>query len=337
MSNFTWTSGLAATFIAFSPLCYGQTSTQGVEFDLKGVIISTNSRLALVGGSILEEGAYFDGIQILSIEAATVRVLSGDNERVLPVGSRSRLVPSTVASADSRVAEHRSAKRRVRSGETLSGIAEDYASGGLSRLQVMIAIFDANPEAFDGNVNRLKAGAHLRIPDATNIRRYSMAMATTEVLRQTATWKDGATGSPASSNPSRFSQPSPVDDRAANGATAYGPVEVGETLSEIAVHIADRHGHGVAMNKVMSALFAANPHAFGASADVLREGSVLMIPEFRETADQFSASGERRRETSPASIAAKYVRTLSAVRNEELMTPPNLQVMPRQDLFAIPL
>ncbi|MDP7041455.1 MAG: FimV/HubP family polar landmark protein, partial [Gammaproteobacteria bacterium] len=50
-------------------------------------------------------------------------------------------------------------------GDTLWRIAErSRANTGLSNNQMMLALYQSNPEAFLGNINQLKAGAILRIP-----------------------------------------------------------------------------------------------------------------------------------------------------------------------------
>ncbi len=74
----------------------------------------------------------------------------------------------------------------VRSGETLWGIASNWARGtGLSVNQVMIAIQRENPDAFlNNNINLLKRGAILRLPDAAEVQQISQAAATQEVLTQ---------------------------------------------------------------------------------------------------------------------------------------------------------
>ena len=52
----------------------------------------------------------------------------------------------------------------------------------------MIALFRANPAAFNGNINRLRAGSVLRIPELAEIEAISTGEATAEVARQTAEW-----------------------------------------------------------------------------------------------------------------------------------------------------
>jgi pilus assembly protein FimV len=53
----------------------------------------------------------------------------------------------------------------------------------------MLAIYEANPEAFEGNINRMKAGASLRIPSADDIFRISRSNAFLEVRRQNVMWR----------------------------------------------------------------------------------------------------------------------------------------------------
>jgi pilus assembly protein FimV len=56
---------------------------------------------------------------------------------------------------------------KVKRGDTLATIASKSKPSGTSLEQAIIAIYKANPEAFFGSVNRLKAGATLSIPDQT--------------------------------------------------------------------------------------------------------------------------------------------------------------------------
>jgi len=56
----------------------------------------------------------------------------------------------------------------VKSGETLSGIAASAAGSGANSPQTrswMLAIYQANPPAFEKNMNLLRSGAVLRIPE----------------------------------------------------------------------------------------------------------------------------------------------------------------------------
>ena len=78
--------------------------------------------------------------------------------------------------------------------ETLWRIAERVRpSADLTIPQVMLAILEANPEAFyNANINNLKAGYVLRIPSEEEIRAISRSEAAREFRRQMAEWRSGA-------------------------------------------------------------------------------------------------------------------------------------------------
>ena len=81
----------------------------------------------------------------------------------------------------------------VQRNDTLSKIAA-AANPGNRRVnnRTMIALFRANPQAFSGsNINRLRAGSVLRIPELSEIDAISNEEASAEVARQTAEWSGG--------------------------------------------------------------------------------------------------------------------------------------------------
>ncbi|WP_429203366.1 FimV/HubP family polar landmark protein [Massilia sp. UYP11] len=60
---------------------------------------------------------------------------------------------------------------RVRRGDTLGGIALDLKPADVSLDMMLVALYRANPDAFIGNnMNRLKSGQILSIPDADSVR-----------------------------------------------------------------------------------------------------------------------------------------------------------------------
>lgn len=75
----------------------------------------------------------------------------------------------------------------VQRGDTLRRIAEQNRHEGTSLDQMLVALFRANPSAFDGeNINRLRAGAVLSVPSAEAARQTSPAEARKEILAQAA-------------------------------------------------------------------------------------------------------------------------------------------------------
>ena len=88
----------------------------------------------------------------------------------------------------------------VQRGETLWGIASAMRPDSrLSMNQTMLAIFEANPQAFQGNINILSAGATLQIPSADEIYRIDRRDALSEVKRHHSEW--GGFVPPPSSQP----------------------------------------------------------------------------------------------------------------------------------------
>ncbi len=84
---------------------------------------------------------------------------------------------------------------RVQRGDTLYQIAGAHAGGDPQAAQrLMIGLFRANPEAFNGNINLLRAGAILRIPDAAELGDIGAADAASEVRRQNAAWRAAGGG-----------------------------------------------------------------------------------------------------------------------------------------------
>jgi len=109
---------------------------------------------------------------------------------------------------------------RVQRGDTLWRIAEQVRPDNrLSMNQVMVAIYQSNPDAFAGNVNVLRAGARLTIPSADDIFRISRGDALSEVQRQNAAWSGGGAASPAASQPSLTLVPPDGDQEDYRGGT----------------------------------------------------------------------------------------------------------------------
>jgi pilus assembly protein FimV len=82
---------------------------------------------------------------------------------------------------------------RVRPNDTLYKIASRVNPGTRSDVnRAMVSIFQNNPQAFDGNINVLRSGSTLRIPDSGQIQGISAAAASAEVARQYQAWRSGS-------------------------------------------------------------------------------------------------------------------------------------------------
>jgi len=81
---------------------------------------------------------------------------------------------------------------RVRPNDTLWKIASAAHPGSRSDVnRAMVSIYQKNPQAFDGNINVLRAGSLLKIPSASDVSAISASAAAAEVSRQYRMWRDG--------------------------------------------------------------------------------------------------------------------------------------------------
>jgi len=89
---------------------------------------------------------------------------------------------------------------RVRPNDTLWAIAQSVRPGSRSEVnRAMVALYQKNPESFDGNINVLRSGSVLRIPAAGEIEAISASQASAEVARQYQMWKSGTSDGAAAS------------------------------------------------------------------------------------------------------------------------------------------
>ena len=127
---------------------------------------------------------------------AAPEVRSGEPAMAVPAGkapattpAQARPVPDSRPPA-ARQAAQKSAvgsSRTVAPGETLGKIAAQTRPEGVSLDQMLVALFRSNKEAFDGdNMNRLKAGKILSIPDAEAASKVSVGEARKEIVAQAA-------------------------------------------------------------------------------------------------------------------------------------------------------
>lgn len=106
----------------------------------------------------------------------------------------------------------------VRSGDTLSAIAARMGGAGTLD-QTMIALLRANPEAFiGGNINRLKAGAVLRMPGPEAMTELDAQQASAIVHTQTQEWRVSRRAAPQPADADRAS--APVQGRPSRGSGA---------------------------------------------------------------------------------------------------------------------
>ena len=79
----------------------------------------------------------------------------------------------------------------VQASETLYRIALKYRQPGVTVSQMMMSIFEANPDAFHkGNINRLKLGSTLTIPDPDSVSSLDRSQAYRDASEQIDTYEE---------------------------------------------------------------------------------------------------------------------------------------------------
>ncbi len=139
---------------------------------------------------------------------------------------------SAAGSASTQVST-RAAMTQIKVGAraTLRGVAWRVgARSGGDINQMMIAIFRANPSAFDGNINRLHLGATLRIPSAEEVGAIPHAEANRETHAQMQAWLSSVKR-PGSNPVSAVAQAAPAAAPAASTALATTPAAGAATHS----------------------------------------------------------------------------------------------------------
>jgi len=134
----------------------------------------------------------------------------------------------------------------VQTGDTLWSIARRYRpDNSMTMDQMMMALFEANPEAFSNNINVLTAGSKLRIPVAGDVHRIDRGDAQDAVQRQHAEWR-GEAVPPPRTEPSLTLVP-PDDDQtgyeadpSAAGDDFSREYEIEDRIQELEANVPDQ-------------------------------------------------------------------------------------------------
>ena len=103
--------------------------------------------------------------------------------KAVPKASSAKAAPASAAN------ESGGGIRTVKRGDTLGKIAREVKPADVSLEQMLVLLYRTNPEAFAGkNMNRLKTGKILRIPEASDVSALGLEEARKEVKIQAADW-----------------------------------------------------------------------------------------------------------------------------------------------------
>jgi pilus assembly protein FimV len=123
----------------------------------------------------------------------------------------------------------------VRNNDTLWRIASGLKPGATSDVnRMMLAIYRANPEAFSGTINDMRAGAILRIPNDAEFDSVGASEASAEVRRQYAEWRTNR-GVASSGAPSgeRLRLVTPTEGGEGTGTQAAGGAQSKELQNKV--------------------------------------------------------------------------------------------------------
>jgi pilus assembly protein FimV len=166
-------------------------------------------------------------------------------------GSEESAAGSGAAAAGATASEGQPHSLVVRRGQTLSGIANQLSGAGLASAPTrawMVAIYQQNPAAFDRNMNLMRSGAVLRIPESDAVTAISPADAVAEIRRQYAAWHGSAQAtSNAESGPGRLRLVAPAGGAGAGGSPTAAGASSGDAnalqaqVQSLQSQLADEH------------------------------------------------------------------------------------------------
>ena len=163
----------------------------------------------------------------------------------------------------------------VQAGETLGEIAERLVGEGIRRDQAIVALFRANPQAFiANNLNLVRQGAVLRIPDRSEIAGLDLAESRALMREQNAAWR--AMASPAPQPEAALAGDATGGEGSAPGEGA-GPSASGARAADARLEIVPPSASGGQQAGIRSGIQA------GGEGEMLRQEMQQELQESRET------------------------------------------------------
>ena len=192
-------------------------------------------------GRLVREYSVLLDPQVFANQATTAAPIAAPVVRPVapaPAPAQASQAPVAQQSADERYT--------VRRGDTLSRIAGSVVGEtGVSRhRQAMVAIFQGNTEAFEGNANLLRSGAILQLPTEQTISAIDPAAAQLELSRQNSLWRgdsaSAAVAPPVAADPQlKLVPPTAPSLPAAPAAAGVGSPALETRVATLETELAD--------------------------------------------------------------------------------------------------
>jgi pilus assembly protein FimV len=123
--------------------------------------------------------------------AVTAEVAKPVDAKVEPLAKEEPPVADTAAKKQAQNNHAPASPITVKQGDTLSKIANKNKPSDVSLERMLVALYRANAEVFDEhNMNRLRKGKILRLPEADDVAKLNQADAVKEVHAQVADWNE---------------------------------------------------------------------------------------------------------------------------------------------------
>jgi len=158
------------------------------------------------------------------------------------------------------------------------------ASDSVSVQQMMLALFEENPQAFqNNNMNSLLADAVLTVPDSARATQVSQRDALAQINQQIAAWEQRQQPSPAPESTTESDEVEPPTTAEQTDATVPADVDELEAEADSAAELADQVAEDAARLKLLTA-----DESGDESADPMMVGD----PEIRKLSEQLTLAQE---------------------------------------------
>lgn len=210
---------------------------------------------------------------------------------------------------------------QVKVGDTLSKIARENKSESVSLDQMLVALFNSNRDAFDGNnMNRLRAGKILRIPDATEASQVDAGEARKLIVSQAADFDAYRRRLAA----------------AAQAAPAAESVPQQEAVGKIKPQIEEKAPPAPLKDKLEVSRTEAAKTGTAAGKGSLEEDLIARDKALREAADRI-AELEKNLDNLKKLVELKSQAGVQAQQQAEAIAPKPMEAKPPEQLAAKPV
>lgn len=285
------------------------TSTQSVNEPFLEILVELNSGS---GKLIREYTVLLDPVEMQASNAplstsngttvATQAPAASAPSAAAPVSSAATASPAKTAAQPAQASKNAAptpesgSSYQIKSGDTLSKIANQYKPQGVSLEQMLVALQRSNSAAFiDNNMNLLRAGRILTIPDTGDIERTTQPEAKKIVLAQSAdfaTYRNRMAGQVEQAKPEKAVEPKKADSGKITAKVTEAPTPANEAKDKLKLSKAqEQQAKALEEDKIAKqrALDAANERVKELEANTAKLKNILDLKNKAASAASASA------------------------------------------------